>query len=85
MDIHFAEVSLLTCPACGQNWLRYFYEIEAFTASGRWYRGAIDKEQASRLTVQTAKNMLEGLDWYFFGGSYYEGKSGKSSGKIFLD
>ena len=82
MDDHFAEVSLLTCPACGQKWLRYFYENEAFTASGRWYLGAINLEQASQLTAENAKGILESLRWYFYGGSYYGGKSGKASGKI---
>ena len=82
VDGIFAEVSLLTCPLCGQHWLRYFYEMEAFTASGRWYLGAIQVEQASRLTVENARSTLEGLSWYFYGGSYYEGKSGRAAGKI---
>jgi len=82
MDENFAEVSLLTCPVCGQLWLRYFYEVEAFTASGRWYLGVIPAEQASLLTVENAKATLESLDWYFYGGSYYGGRSGKASGAI---
>jgi len=85
MDGSFAEVSLLTCSVCGQHWLRYFYEIEAFTASGRWYLGTIDAEQASRLTAENSKATLESLVWYFYGGSYFGGRSGKSSGEIFLN
>jgi len=84
MDGNFAEVSILVCSLCGQRWLRYFYELEAFTASGRWYLGAITAEQASLLTAENAKATLEGLSWYFYGGSYYEGKSGRTSGKISL-
>jgi len=84
MDGNFAEVSILVCSLCGQRWLRYFYELEAFTASGRWYLGAITAEQASLLTAENAKATLEGLSWYFYGGSYYGGKSGRASGKISL-
>jgi hypothetical protein len=58
MDEHFAEVSLYTCSVCGQGWLKYFYEVEAFTASGRWYVGAIPAEQASHLTAEHAKATL---------------------------
>lgn len=82
MDSSFAEVSLLACPACGQRWLRYLYELEAFTASGRWYLGAITAEQAAHLTAEDARVTLEGLSWYFYGGSYYGGGSGKTSGAI---
>jgi hypothetical protein len=85
MDDNFAVVSLLNCSICGQLWLRYFYEVEAFTASGRWYLGAIHAEQASQLTAEKAKATLENLGWYFYGGSYYGGRSGRTSGRIFLN
>ena len=84
MDKSFAEVSVLICQRCGQHWLRYFYEHEAFTASGRWYLGALTPGQVSVLTADNAKTALEGLDWYYFGGSYYDGRSGKASGGIIL-
>lgn len=84
MDSNFAEVSLLVCADCGQQWLRYFYENEAFTASGRWYLGAIHAEQAEHLNAENARIILENLDWYYYGGSYYGGKSGKTSGRILL-
>jgi hypothetical protein len=85
MDVRFAEVTLLTCPVCGQMWLRYFYENEAFTASGRWYLGAITAQQASLLAAENAKEMLESQVWYFYGGSFYGGRTGKTSGKVFLN
>ena len=85
MDGHFSEVSLLNCSICGQKWLRVFYGIEAFTASGRWYLGAINLEEASNLTSMNAKNTLESLTWYFYGGCYFGGMSGKTSGKNYLD
>jgi hypothetical protein len=84
-DDNFAQVTLLVCPVCGRQWLRYFYEIEAFTASGRWYMGAITAEQASILTADNAKATLEDLGWYFYGGSYYRGQNGKASGSILLN
>jgi len=85
MDDNFAEVSILICSLCGQHWLRYFYEVEAFTASGRWYLGAIQSEQAALLTAKSAKATLDNLSWYFYGGSYYGGRSGRTSGRITLN
>ena len=83
LDSRLAEVSVLVCPDCGQRWLRYFYEVEAFTGSGRWYLGAITADQLSALSVDDAKGALEQLSWYFYGGSYY-GRSGKAAGEILL-
>jgi len=82
MDENFAEVSLLTCSLCGQKWIRVLYEVEAFTASGRWYLGAITAQQASSLAAENAKNTLEKLNWYFYGGSYFGGRIGKASGRL---
>lgn len=84
LDNQFAEVSILICQACGQHWLRYFYEVEGFTRSGRWYLGAISAEQASTLTLDQAKETLEQINWYYYGGSYYEGQSAKTLGRIGL-
>jgi|GEM_PF-988085 len=84
MDSHFAEVSVLCCQRCGQHWLRYAYENESFTRSGRWYLGAVSEQQRSVLTPAIAKQILEELDWYFYGGSYYDGRSGRASGVILL-
>jgi len=85
MDENFALVILLVCPVCGQHWLRYFYEVEAFTASGRWYLGAIPVEQASLLSMENAKATLESLSWYFYGGRYFGGQTGRTSGRIWLN
>ena len=85
MDTNYAQVSLMMCLDCGRMWLRYLYELEAFTASGRWYLGEIEIEQAEELSAEHAKAMLESLSWYYYGGSYFDGKSGKSSGIIYLN
>lgn len=84
MDSHFAEVSVLACQKCGQHWLRYFYDHEAFTASGRWYLGMVTPEQLSGLTADHAKSSLEAMNWYYYGGSYYHGQTGRASGAISL-
>ncbi len=64
-------------------WLSYLYEMEAFTAWGRWYLGAISAEQASNLTVENAKATLERLSWYFYGGSYYGGRAAERRAGFF--
>lgn len=84
MDDHYAEVSLLVCPICGRSWLRYFFEIEAFAGSGRWYLGEITAGQVKHLKAENAKETLEGLNWYFSGGSYFGGRISKSSGRIMI-
>lgn len=82
MDGQYAEVSILVCERCGQHWLKLLDELEGFTASGRWYMGGITAEQAEQVSADQAKAMLEGLEWYFYGGSYYGGLTGKTAGKI---
>jgi hypothetical protein len=84
MDSQYAEISIFTCSHCGRHWLRYFYENEAFTASGRWYLGSITEEQASMVTAENAKAIMEGLSWCYFGGSYYYGHRGRMAGPISL-
>lgn len=78
----YAEVTLGKCPQCGQHWLRYLYENEGFTGSGRWFLGAISAEQANDLRVEESKSLLEGLEWYWYGGSYFGGNTGIRSGQI---
>ena len=85
MDDVFAEVSVLTCRGCGQHWLRYFYEVEAFTGSGRWYLGAITPGQLQELSTGNARAMMEGLGWYFYGGSYFDGRSGRRRGVLLMN
>jgi hypothetical protein len=84
LDEHHGQITVLACPFCGQFWLKYFYENEGFTASGRWYLGAISADQFASLTLENTIATLEKLDWYFVGGSYFGGQISKNSGKIFL-
>jgi hypothetical protein len=82
MDSHCAEVSILVCQNCGQHWLRYFYENEAFPHSRRWFLGAITPGQAEHLTAAGALLTLEALSWYFYGGSYFDRQVGRVSDRV---
>jgi hypothetical protein len=81
-DRWYGEVSIQGCQQCGQNWLAYFFEHEAFTRSGQWYRGPISPQQAESLKAEDAVAILQGLEWYYCGGSYYGGGQRKKSGKL---
>ncbi len=74
------EVSFKTCRQCGASWLHYFVEYEAFTKSGRWYRGLMTAELQRTVTAETAVAVIASLPWYFFGGSYFESTGQRGSG-----
>jgi hypothetical protein len=84
MDARLGEVTLLYCRRCGRYWLRYFYEHEALSESGRWYLGVLSPALLAGLRLDTARAALEELSWYFCGGSYFGRSWGKASGKIQL-
>jgi hypothetical protein len=84
MDRWYAEISIWVCPVCRRRWLQYLYEVEAFSASGRWYLGPLDTAQVEKIRPDSAKSILESLPWYYYGGSYFGGQPGKSSGEIYL-
>lgn len=67
----FADVRLERCRTCNQVWLCYHYAYEGFSHSGRWYRGLLNETQVSQVTAETAVALLQQLDWYFYGGSYF--------------
>lgn len=70
-DGRYADVTILKCRSCGAFWLRYHFEVEAFTGSGRWYRGLIDEPTASAITPEKAFAYLNALPSYGFGGSFF--------------
>lgn len=80
----FGEVSILTCRRCGRRWLRYAWECEGFTASGRWGVGSVSPDVAASATAGTALATLEALAWYFVGGSYFGSGVHKVRGPGFL-
>lgn len=81
MDKHYGEVSVRRCKLCGRHWLHYYYVLEAFSNSGRWYTGIISPETAETVSAENALDILSMLDSYYCGGSYYEGKVSKSKGR----
>jgi hypothetical protein len=60
-------------------------EYEHLKGSSRWYMGLITLEQAQALLPQAAVAYLEKLDWTFHGGSFFDGRTGKGQGHIFVD
>lgn len=81
-DAYFADISLMRCPACGRHWLRYAYELEAFTRSSRWYLGAITEDQLAALNGENARATFRQMEWYYYGGSYFDGAKGKTRGEV---
>jgi hypothetical protein len=84
MDSNFAEISVLACPICGRNWLHIFYEDESTTASARWYQCAVTDHEAESVTASTALAIMQAKPWHFSGGSYFDGVTSKSNGRITL-
>lgn len=78
----FGDVTVLRCRRCGQHWLHYLYEHEAFTGSGRWWHGAISPEVAASVTAEEALATLVALEVSYAGGSYYGGRVWKARGPI---
>lgn len=78
----FGAVSIETCKLCGRKWLRYLVEYEAFSKSGRWFRGAVPVDTAHTVTPETAIAVLEGLAWYFVGGSYFDSTGFRRAGPV---
>ncbi len=78
----YAEVSLEDCRYCGRVWLRYYFSYEHFSRSGRWYRGVVSPEVAARVSPENAATILETLEWYLAGGSYFDGKILRLHGPI---
>ena len=72
----FADVNLIRCTRCRRLWLRYHFEVEAFTASGRWEEAPIDDVTAGTMTAEKAGEFLRAAPWRIIGGSLY-GHSGK--------
>lgn len=79
---NYGEIQIETCKSCGTNWLRYFWEHEGFTASGRWYKGIVDDAALSTLTPDNCVEYLESLPWYIYGGSYFNTMGNRGAGSI---
>lgn len=82
MDERFGEVTVLRCLRCRRPWLRYHYENEAFSRSGRWFLGRIEPSEVDGISADVARSFFAQMPWYFFGGSYYDGREGRTSGPL---
>jgi hypothetical protein len=60
------EVRVIVCRHCERHWLVFFYEHEAFTRSGHWYRGMISSDVAATVTVENAFQIISGVPWHPF-------------------
>lgn len=82
VDSDYGEVSVEKCKRCGRSWLHYLMEYEYLSRSGRWFRGVVGSEVAASVKPSEAKVILEGLEWYFRGGSAFGGKVVKTRGPL---
>lgn len=81
----FGEVAVHRCPLCGADWLHYRVEYEAFSGSGRWFCGRLAEGAPADLSAADAIATLAALPWYWAGGSYFNGETGKGSGPVPVD
>ncbi len=81
----FADVTIERCTHCGNLWINYLVEFEAFSGSGRWYRGILSEEAQKIITPETVVDYLEKLEWYIFGGTYFDSTGMVSKGKVIVD
>jgi hypothetical protein len=71
----FADVTLVRCARCRRLWLRHFYEIEAFSESGRWAEALIDELAAATIRPEAAYSFIQAAPFRVIGGSFYGGES----------
>jgi len=80
-----ATVTLRRCGRCGRPWLSYFFEYTYFPEERdrtAWYRGLLSESQVESVTPGSARAVLEGLEWYWAGGSHHLGHVHRSSGPL---
>lgn len=80
----FADVTIKTCKTCGNHWLHYALAYEDLSGSGRWYRGLIPENMLTTMTPESAESFLNGLEWHFYGGSYFKTTGKTGSGPLDL-
>src|SRR5687767_1640502 len=83
-DSRYADIFVTQCPGCGRYWLRYQYEFEFHSNSGRWFLGPLRGDLVESVTAEKATELFEEMLWYFAGGSYYDGCIRKVSGALVI-
>ncbi|MBV8327694.1 hypothetical protein [Chryseobacterium sp.] len=79
------EVTIQQCKLCQRIWIHYFVQHESFSKSGRWYKGIVSKKDRSQITPENAVEYLENLEWYVYGGSFFDDEVTIGSGKMTVD
>ena len=79
IDKDYGEASINRCKRCGRYWLNYLMEYDYLTSAGRWFCGIVTPDVAASATAESATKILEGLEWYFRGGSGFGGKVTRTS------
>jgi len=80
-----ATATVRRCGRCARPWLSYFFEYTYFPEDRdrtAWYRGLLSEAQAESVTPGSARSVLEGLEWYWAGGSHHFGRVHRSSGPL---
>lgn len=81
----YGEVTIQQCKLCQRIWIHYFVEYENFSKSGRWYKGIVSKKDRPQITPENAVEYLESLEWYVYGGSFFENTGEFGQGKLNID
>lgn len=75
------EISLLTRKGAPQVvYVQYYITREDIPHSGRWFCGPVVAAQVVGLVPDNALALLASLDYYYGGGSYYDGQILELSG-----
>jgi hypothetical protein len=80
-----AEVSIQQCKLCQRIWIHYLVKSENPSQAERWYKGIVSKKDRPQITPENAVEFLESLEWYVYGGSYFESTGEFVRGKLNLD
>jgi hypothetical protein len=78
----YADVRIDCCRTCRLEWLHYQFEVEAFSRSGRWYRGRLPAGMRGTIDATNAARILEALPDYVAGGSWFAGQALVRSGPL---
>jgi hypothetical protein len=70
-DGRYADVTTFKCGRCNRRWLRYQFENEEISQSGRWTEALIAEATLIHINPENAEKFIEVQDWYIFGGSYH--------------
>lgn len=81
-DSGWSDISLQSCPRCGQLWLHLADEESAFSGSGLWYLMPLSQQDAEAVTAEDARARFEAAPEYWAGGSYFNSTGFKRSGRL---